>query len=480
MRAKQSVGEYVLDAVLGTGATGTVWRAHPEGQPRRTVAVKRLRPAASAGGDLTDLRAEADILAELDNLHIVRILDVVDDEDGLALVMQYAAGGSLADLLARRGQLAPGEVVAVAAPIAEALASAHGRGLVHGDVKPANILFTSDGQPMLADFGVARSMSGAPSSRLVAGTAEYLAPELLTEARPDPRADIYGLAVVCYRALTGRPPYVGADPDEVAAAAERGDHEPLTSVTGVPATLANVVEKAMHRDPAGRFARAQDLAWALRNAVRHRETRLPGPAIAPEGEPADGDGETRMFGPRPPKPDKPRIVRQVPWRQVAVGGAALAVVFVAVLAVTAFVGGESDSPSAGDECPDAPPPSAPDDATTLAGDTDGDGTPDEGYWFIDQRCAPPLIVVVETAAGQPPRRFAIGDAADVPVLGDWNCDGVDTLALYKPSVGQLHYYDQWPGSGSLDAPAETGHPTNATPTVVPEGECDTLVLEAPT
>jgi serine/threonine protein kinase len=123
----------------------------------------------------------------------------------VALAMQFAPGGSLADLLAQRGRLAPGQVVAVAAPIAEALASAHRRGVVHGDVKPANVLFTSDGEPLLSDFGVARTL-GQVTSDQVSGTAGYLAPELLDSARPDPRTDVYSLAVVCYQALTGAPP----------------------------------------------------------------------------------------------------------------------------------------------------------------------------------------------------------------------------------------------------------------------------------
>jgi serine/threonine protein kinase len=151
------------------------------------------------------------VLVELDHPHVVRVLEVLQDGDGIALAMQFAPGGSLDDVLAERGRLEPGQVVAIAAPVAEALASAHRRGVLHGDVKPANVLFTSDGEPLLTDFGVARTL-GHLTSDQVTGTAEFLAPELLDGAQPDPRADIYSLAVVCYQALAGHVPYAGPAP----------------------------------------------------------------------------------------------------------------------------------------------------------------------------------------------------------------------------------------------------------------------------
>ncbi|HEX8804816.1 MAG TPA: serine/threonine-protein kinase, partial [Acidimicrobiales bacterium] len=198
-----SVGDYELEHQIGAGASGTVWRARRPGPVARTVALKRLR-AGSGAVDLARLHREATVLTELDHPHVVRVIEVLDDGDGIALAVQYAPGGSLADLLVERGRLAPGQLVAVAAPVADALASAHRRGVLHGDVKPANVLFTSDGEPLLTDFGVARTL-GRLTSDQISGTAEYLAPELLDGAPPDPRADVYALGVVCYEALAGRP-----------------------------------------------------------------------------------------------------------------------------------------------------------------------------------------------------------------------------------------------------------------------------------
>ncbi|MGH9288224.1 MAG: serine/threonine-protein kinase, partial [Acidimicrobiales bacterium] len=226
-----TVGDYELERQIGAGASGTVWRAHSRGPVARVVAIKRL-PVGGGAGELERLRREATVLTDLDHPHIVRVLEVLHDGDGIALAMQFAPGGSLDELLAERGRLTPGQVVAVAAPVADALASAHRRGIVHGDVKPANVLFTSDGEPLLSDFGVARTLGGFTSDQ-VSGTAEYVAPELLDGARPDPRADVYSLGVVCYQALAGQPPYAGPVPLAVVRAADTGQHLRLESLTHV-------------------------------------------------------------------------------------------------------------------------------------------------------------------------------------------------------------------------------------------------------
>ena len=271
-----SVGDYDLEHQIGAGASGTVWKAHRRGPVARVVALKRLR-AGSGAADLARMRREATVLTELDHPHVVRVLEVLHDGDGVAIAMQFAPGGSLADLLAERGRLAPGQVVAVAAPVADALASAHRRGVLHGDVKPANILFTSDGEPLLGDFGVARTL-GPRHQRPDHGHGRVPGPRAARRrpARPARRRLLAG--VVCYQALTGRPPYTGAVPLAVARAADAGVHERLEEVAGVPEPLARVVEQAMDRDPARRFAAADEMARALRATVPAGDVRVPGPA----------------------------------------------------------------------------------------------------------------------------------------------------------------------------------------------------------
>jgi hypothetical protein len=452
--SRPAVGEYELERQIGAGASGTVWRAHSQGPVARVVALKRLRVGGSAA-DLERLRREATLLTELDHPHIVRVLEVLHDGDGggVALAMQLAPGGSLDDLLAERGRLAAGQVVAIAAPVADALASAHRRGVLHGDVKPANVLFTSDGEPLLSDFGVARTLAGprALTSDDVSGT-EYVAPELLDGARPDPRADVYSLGVVCYQALAGQPPYSGPVPLAVVRAADAGQHLRLESLTHVPEPLAVVVEQAMDRDPERRFASADAFARALRATLPADDIRLPGTAAVPGGalgggdDDVAGDGATRTFGPRPPRPEAEAPRRR--WdRRIPV----LAAVVLAVAGLVLLVRGPLSSDDNGDDdrggsaarCPEVEEAAAGPGGLVVAGDPEGDGCPTSGVYQPEAVGGAERMVLTITIDGDQ-QRIAIGEPGDQLVLGDWNCDGTDTPGLYRAAAGEVQYFDVWP------------------------------------
>ena len=333
MAADTRVGDYELWARIGTGATGAVWKAYRRGTPTGVVAVKRLRAARRPSrADRRRLRYEATVLARLDHPHIVRLVDVVDDAGGVAVVMELAPGGSLDALLAERSQLSPGEVVAVAAPVADALAAAHRRGVVHGDVKAGNILFAADGRPLLADFDVSHSPWSTAGDEIV-GTAGYLAPELLAGEPPDPRSDLYALGAVCYEALAGYVPLAAATPGHGAPMSDLGP-------------LAGPVEQALARDPRRRFGSADAFARALRAAVPAGEVRLPrisgaDTPVAPTtravaGATSDGGvaspRTTETFGPRPPRTEPRR--RRARVRFIAALAAAAASLSLLVWALT--------------------------------------------------------------------------------------------------------------------------------------------------
>jgi eukaryotic-like serine/threonine-protein kinase len=346
---------YVLHQRIGVGAAAEVYRAEPVGAPGRVVAVKRLRVDAPRRA-VEELRREAEAMARLAHPSILRILDLVPDGDGLALVLPLAPGGSLADRLATgTGGLAPVEVADLGARLAGALAAAHNLGLVHRDVKPANVLFDAEGQPLLSDLGTARLTSElAP----VAGTAEYLDPALAEGAAPGPRTDVYGLGVTLYEALAGVPPYAGSTPGQTLAAAASGIHVPLGERVDAPAALVDTIERAMHRDQAGRFATASELAGRLdearraleaddelqvppplpgsagvlgsvpppslaRTAATSREVRPQEPAGAPAAT-AERSG-TRTFGPAPPPPEEGDARQRGLDRRLLVAAALLAV-----------------------------------------------------------------------------------------------------------------------------------------------------------
>lgn len=262
-----------LDRLLGRGGTGEVWLAWSADDEPRPVAVKRLRPNAPAAADV--LRAEAAVLAAVDHPHLVRVLDVVPDPPGVALVLPYLGGGSLRGLLDEVGTLSPGELVAVLAPVADALAALHGRGLAHGDLTPGNILLTSEGEPVVADVGVTRLL-GAAGPGPAAGTPAYLDPARATGIADGPAADVFALGVIAYEALTGRLPHRGP-PAEAVALAAAGAHRPLASWPSIPLAVAEAVERALRPDPRDRPGGPGELAAELAAAVPAGTVRLPAP-----------------------------------------------------------------------------------------------------------------------------------------------------------------------------------------------------------
>jgi eukaryotic-like serine/threonine-protein kinase len=435
---------YVLHQRIGVGANAEVFRAEPVGRPGRVVAVKRLRVDAPARA-VDDLRREADALARLSHPSILRVEDLVTDGDRLALVTPYAPGGSLADRLAAAdGGLDPAEVADLGARIARALAAAHNAGFVHRDVKPGNVLFDAEGQPLLGDFGIARLTADVPP---VAGTAEYLDPETLTGAAPDVRSDVYGLGVTLYEALTGVPPYAGSTPRQTLAAADRGLHLPLTDLGDVPDALADTIRRAMARSPGSRHATATDLAGELDEVHRQLEAGAVPPAPRPThigsagvlgqvDDRADVErSSTVLFGPAPPPPpEEPTPVRGR-GRLLLSAALVLAVPLGLVWWLTGASGDEVELA----RCADAPPHAAASDSPqteVVHADVEGRGCTVPVAW--DGRG-----LDVPLADGSVARYDLAAAPEDQLLLGDWNCDGRATPALYRPSDGRVFVFDEF-------------------------------------
>jgi serine/threonine protein kinase len=245
MDGQFALAGFVIDELIGFGGTGEVWRAH-DAATGETVALKRLRTRGA--GATARLRREADVLASVAGPHVLGVRRLVVEGDEAVLVMDYAPGGSLATVLGVRGQLPAREVVTVLAPLAAALAAAHARGLVHADLTPANVLFTADGRPLLADFGVAAAIGTRRDA--VEGTVDYLDPVVLEGAPASPASDVFALGAIGFAALAGQPVWGLGTADQIAGRAAFGLRAALDELApGAPAALVAAVESALAGDP---------------------------------------------------------------------------------------------------------------------------------------------------------------------------------------------------------------------------------------
>ena len=260
-------GEYSIERELGRGGMGIVYLAR-EVQLDRLVAIKVLPSTLAAQEGLKErFLREARMAAGLSHPHIVPIHRVGETRGFVFFVMAYVSGDTLGARLRQRGPLSPDAAARMLREVAWALAYAHGRGIVHRDVKPDNILLEADsGRALVTDFGIARAATEeeiTDPGRLM-GTAHFMSPEQASGETVDGRSDLYSLGVVGFLALSGRVPFDAPSP---AALLLRHVHEPAPSLTnmasGVPPRLADVVDRCLAKRPADRFASGEDLADAL-------------------------------------------------------------------------------------------------------------------------------------------------------------------------------------------------------------------------
>jgi eukaryotic-like serine/threonine-protein kinase len=367
-------GRYRLLERAGAGGSAQVWRAVDE-KTGDEVAVKRLHPVVFADPTARRrLERESRALETLQSPNIVRIRDSHLTDDEAALVLDYVPGTSLADHLAQHGKLPVGEAVAIVRDIAAALTTAHSAGVVHRDVKPANIILAPDRHALLTDFGVARqgaeetihgSVTEVTGHGLVVGSLRYMAPEQLRGEPATPASDQYGLAAVVCHMLIGSPPFNGATPVAIAEAHTAGP----PSLPEVDAPLADAVRRGLAVDPSDRFpdvaAFAAAVGAAVRPAAASDATRVV-PAVVPAADAVDAvdDPQPRAGSARPPA--------------VAVGALVVALGLAALVALASIVqprspGGNAVAPPSqvATAAPSGPPTAEP--AVDAVGEEDGGG-----------------------------------------------------------------------------------------------------------
>jgi len=291
-----SFGPYRIIATLGRGGMASVYRAHDPSLDR-DVALKVLPPEFLHDPSFAErFRQEARVAAKLEHAHVVPVHAFGIEGGRPWMAQRLMPGGSLADQL-KAGPLAPTRVAAILSEIGSALDYAHAHGIVHRDVKPANVLLDDSGRAYLADFGIARLLEGssvATATGLVQGTPSYMAPEQAMGERPGPAADVYALAVMAFECLTGRVPFTGTTPMAILMK-HVSDPVPEVSSAEVAPPLAAALRRGLAKAPAARWPSPGAFATALVEAAR----TLPGADATPTTLPTLALEETLAGEPRP-------------------------------------------------------------------------------------------------------------------------------------------------------------------------------------
>ncbi len=259
-------GRFQVVRSLGAGGMGEVFEARDE-VLGETVALKVLSALASLEPEAVErFRREAVAARRISHPNVVRLYDIGEDRDIIFLSMEYVPGTTLAERIRRQGRLDPAEVRSLGEQICDALEAAHGRGVVHRDLKPHNILIDQSDRFRVIDFGVAKLpyLQGLTTTGLVLGTPEYMAPEQIRGGQVDGRSDLYSLGAIVFHALTGRPPFTG---ESAIAIGFAHCNQEIPSVKSAHPDLSEawdtVLQRALAKDPAERFESAAAFRAAL-------------------------------------------------------------------------------------------------------------------------------------------------------------------------------------------------------------------------
>jgi DNA-binding beta-propeller fold protein YncE len=284
------VAGYRIEEVAGRGSMGVVYRA-TQLVLQRPVALKLIATESAHDASFRErFKRESQLAASIDHPNVIPIYEAGEVDGSLFLAMRFVEGTDLGALISAAGTLEPAHAVRIVAQVAAGLSAAHALGLVHRDVKPANILIAAgeDEHVYLADFGLTKHASSAASLTqpgMFVGTLDYSAPEVIRGDPADSRADVYALGCVLFHCITGRPPFV-RDSDVATMYAHLHDEAPAPStLAGIPATLDAVVAKALAKDADERYATAAELGRAARAAL--------GEASAPAAPAAAASAEQR-------------------------------------------------------------------------------------------------------------------------------------------------------------------------------------------
>ncbi len=358
MQGEVIAGRYELLELIGKGGMSSVYKAHDRLLDRQ-IAVKVLHPHFTEDEEYVErFRREARSVAQLSHPNIVTVIDRGEDEGRQFIVFEYVEGENLKQLLERTGPMPVSDALVLGLQMARALSFAHGRGLIHRDVKPQNVLLNADGQAKMTDFGIARSVDvqGVTITGTVLGTSEYIAPEQARGQQVDAQTDVYSLGVVLYELLVGGVPYEG---ETFVTVALKHVNEPTPSVLErrpeLPPRVALAVERAMAKSPDERFSSMDELVDELEACLDE---------LDPSAE------QATMISRRPVAPK--RAARQPRRRKRRLGVLWPVAAVLAVLAVAGLAALGALALRDGDDDPQAAPPRSIGLTGISAYDPDGD------------------------------------------------------------------------------------------------------------
>ncbi|MDQ0769717.1 serine/threonine protein kinase/beta-lactam-binding protein with PASTA domain [Pseudarthrobacter defluvii] len=261
---------YAVTSRLARGGMSTVYLAVDQ-RLDREVALKVLHPHLAADENFLDrLGREAKAAARLSHPHVVGVLDQGHDGNTAYLVMEYIKGHTLRDVIRDRGALPPRLALALIDPVVEGLGAAHAAGFIHRDVKPENVLIADDGRIKIGDFGLARAVTSSTSTGALIGTVAYISPELVLGKPADARSDVYSVGIMLYEMLTGRQPFEGEVPIQVAYQHVNGAvGPPSDQVPGLAGEVDELVQWCTANDPENRPVDGNALLQELRHIRTH-------------------------------------------------------------------------------------------------------------------------------------------------------------------------------------------------------------------
>ena len=405
-----TLGKYELHEQLGKGGFGTVYRA-TDTSLNRVVALKVLHPQLMMDEEFIErFKREAQLLAALDNRHMVTIYNVDEIDGRVVIVMRYLPGGNLRQLIDKNGPLTFQKAAQILLQTLDGLKEAHKKGLIHRDLKPENILLDAQGEAVITDLGLARQTNESQvySSTEILGTPNYIAPEIWTGQPATPASDVYSLGCILYELLTATLLFDGDTPGYVMT--QHLVEGPQLTDSFLPPER-TLLESALARDPAYRYRNADEFARALKDLIHFpaEVPRPPAPPPAPPVKHAPPVSYTPVAAPAP----APAAKNPLPWvlLGVCIVAGAVIIALVSLLnrgSVNQTTQGYGDAPVVAQEAQavynenNSPPANAPVSAAQVA-------NPAQAPTNSPTKINPTITPTVFQCPGMPPSRVKVGD-----------------------------------------------------------------------